>query len=66
MILKMIIAPLYMKIKKQKGGKRPGAGRKKGPKTVTLSYRVLATWAAELDGMVREWIDRRKGCDSQD
>jgi hypothetical protein len=49
-----------MTIKKQRGGKRQGAGRKKGIITTVLWYRVPKSMATELNQIIKDVIENFK------
>lgn len=44
------------KSKSNRGGSRPGSGRKAGPETTTISFRVKTEYAEPLKKIVKEKI----------
>ena len=45
-----------MKLKKQSGGTRAGAGRPKGEKTMILTFRILPEWKERIKKVVQTEI----------
>ena len=43
--------------KKQRGGKRPGAGRPKGKPHTVISFRVKTEWATEIKKTIDKWLN---------
>ncbi len=50
-----------IKVKKESGGSRIGAGRPTGAKHVNLTFRVLPEWKDQIKIIVRAEIQRIKG-----
>lgn len=56
-----------MKTKKEnRGGPRPGAGRKKGEPTTTISFRVKTDYAEPIKKVLKETIKKLKYNEEKD
>ena len=46
-----------IKVKKESGGSRIGAGRPKGEKTIILTFRILPEWKDRIKKVVQNEIE---------